>query len=679
MEAGSLGDTEGFMVAFAQNKINGSPDDKLNCFRMRSPRTILCAFLVPVLLGTVGFAFSEFSSNFDLRTRTRSGENFQPTVQKAKEQLQRILVTFKDNSAPRSSRQATVEQRMKDRMASAASEASSGKVKGLSYLRAVSGNSHVYLTDSSLDRSSMQTVIQALANDPAIESVSIDERMVPHAFSPNDAAYVNNTQWQLKAPTTDLGAANFAGAWNRVTSASVAVSGENVVVAVLDSGYRPHADLAANLLTGYDFVSTDPAGLYSSTLVTANDGNGRDNIALDPGDGNSISADCELSTSSWHGTRVAGIVSAVTDNTSGMAGTAYKAKVLPVRVLGVCGGYISDVVDAMRWAAGITVNGLTNATPAKVINLSLGGSGTCDSRYQSAIDEVRNSKNATVVISTGNESSNTTITQPANCKNVIAVTAHRTDGASPAFANVGAGTSISAPGVSIYSTSNTGTQAPLADTFQSANGTSFSAPMVSSVAAMLYQIKPGITPDEVTSRIINSVRSFPVSTFCSGNYLCGAGLLDADAAVAQTLDNDAPFANAYASQTHNVGRGTSITLTGVAGAGTSGTSLATVQWTQVSGPAVTISNAAGNVATILTPASSNDNNLVFRFRATTLAPAAKTADSFVTVNMVSAPVAASGGGGGGGGGSLECLSLLTLAVLALLATVCAPRRFTKVR
>jgi hypothetical protein len=118
-------------------------------------------------------------------------------------------------------------------------------------------------------------------------------------------------------------------------------------------------------------------------------------------------------------------------------------------------------------------------------------------------------------------------------------------------------------------------------------------------------------------------------------------------------------------------------LTGVAGAGTSGTALATVQWTQVSGPAVTISNAAGNVATILTPASSNDNNLVFRFRATTLAPAAKTADSFVTVNMVSAPVAASGGGGGGG--SLESLSLLALAALTFLATVWAPRRFTKVR
>nr|CBA28643.1 hypothetical protein Csp_A08170 [Curvibacter putative symbiont of Hydra magnipapillata] len=660
-----------------------NPDDRLNCRRMRSPRTILSAFLVPVLLGTVGFAFSETSGYFDLRSRTRSGESFQPSVPKATEQLQRILVTFKDNSAPRSSRQATVEQRMKDRMATAASEASSGKVKGLSYLRAVSGNSHVYLTDSTLDRSSMQTVIQALANDPAIESVSIDERMVPHAFSPNDAAYVNNTQWQLKAPTTDLGAANFAGAWNRVTSASVAVSGENVVVAVLDSGYRPHADLAANLLTGYDFVRLDQNG----SAFTANDGDGRDTDAQDPGDWNTNTSACAAqATSSWHGTRVAGIIAAVTNNNAAlasisgqpaMAGTAYKSKVLPLRVLGVCGGYISDVVDAMRWAVGITVNGLTNSNPAKVINLSLGGSGTCNSQYQSAIDDVRNSKNATVVVSTGNDSSNTTITQPANCKNVIAVTAHRKDAASPVFANVGAGTTISAPGVEIYSTSNDGAQAPGNDTFTSENGTSFSAPMVSSVAAMLYQIKPGITPDEVTSRIINSVRSFPVSTFCSGNYLCGAGLLDADAAVAQTLDNDAPFANAYASQTHNVGRGTSITLTGVAGAGTSGTSLATVQWTQVSGPAVTISNATGNVASILTPASSNDNNLVFRFRATTLAPAAKTADSFVTVNMVSAPVAASGGGGGGG--SLESLSLLTLAVLALLATVCAPRRFTKVR
>lgn len=660
-------------------KIENS-DDRLNCRRMRSPRTILCAFLVPVLLGTVGFAFSETSGYFDLRSRTRSGESFQPSVPKAKEQLQRILVTFKDNSAPRSSRQATVEQRMKDRMASAASEASSGKVKGLSYLRAVSGNSHVYLTDSTLDRSSMQTVIQALANDPAIESVSIDERMVPHAFSPNDSAFVDssNPQWYLKAPSIDIGAANFANAWNRVTSASVPapISGENVVVAVLDSGYLPHVDLAANLLSGYDFIRLDSNGF----AFTANDSDGRDNDARDPGDWNTNTSACAAQpNSSWHGTRVAGIIAAVTDNTSGMAGAAYKAKVLPVRVLGVCGGYISDVVDAMRWAAGIPVGGLTNPNPAKVINLSLGGSGTCtsDSEYQRAINDVRNTKNVTVVISTGNESSNTTITQPANCKNVIAVTAHRPDGAAPNFANVGAGTTISAPGVDIYSTSNTGTHGPLLDKFESDNGTSFSAPMVSSVAAMLYQIKPGITPDEVSSKLTNSARSFPVSTFCSGNYMCGAGLLDADAAVALTLADDSPYANAYASQSINVARGASITLTGVAGAGANSTGLAAVQWTQISGPAVTISNAAGNVATILTPASSNDNNLVFRFRATTQGNTAKTADSFVTVNMVSAPVAASGGGGGGG--SLESLSLLALAGLTFLANVWGPRRFKKVR
>ncbi|WNO06533.1 S8 family peptidase [Rhodoferax mekongensis] len=561
---------------------------------------------------------------------------------------------------------------MKDRMASAASEASSGKVKGLSYLRAVSGNSHVYLTDNTLDRSSMQTVIQALSRDPAIESVSIDERMVAHAFSPNDTAYVNNTQWQLKAPTTDLGAANFAAAWNRMTPASAPVSGENVVVAVLDSGYRPHADLADNLVGGYDFIRLDADG----SAFTANDGNGRDTDAQDPGDWNTQASACDLqSKSSWHGTRVAGIVAAVTDNNPGtpgttdlfaMAGAAYKAKVLPARVLGVCGGYVSDVVDAIRWAAGISVNGLTNPFPAKVINLSLGGAGTCNTQYQTAIDEVRNTKNVTVVASTGNDRSTSTITQPANCRHVIAVTAHRKDGTSPVFANVGAGTTLSAPGVEIYSTSNDGAQTPGSDTFASENGTSFSAPMVSSVAAMLYQIKPAITPDEVTSRITNSVRSFPVSTYCSNNYMCGAGLLDADAAVAQTVDNDTPYAYASASQTQNVARGSSVTLTGVAGAGTRGNSLATVQWTQISGPTVTISNAAGNVATILTPANSIDNLLVFRFRATTLSPDAKTADAYVTISLASAADASSGGGGGGGG-SVDGLSLLFLAGLSLLA------------
>ncbi|CAM8648901.1 AprE Subtilisin-like serine proteases [Comamonadaceae bacterium] len=623
----------------------------------------------------VPWAHGETKLPLDLGARPRAGavSSTVPAAQPA-EKLQRLLVKFKDASAAREPG-AEGAARLVNRMSRAAYLATAGQVQGLGYLRTTAGEHHVMLTDRLLDRAAMQSLVKSLARDSTVESVSIDERMAAHAFSPNDTAFVDaaNPQWYLKAPTTDLGAANFAGAWNRTLGGGISVSGAGVVVAVLDSGYRPHIDLNANLLTAYDFVSTDPFNQYGgNTVLTANDGNGRDIDAEDPGDGNSNAAYCQTGPSSWHGTRVAGIISAVTDNNSGMAGAAYGAKVIPLRVLGVCGGYVSDVVDAMRWAAGLSVNGVTaNANSAKVINLSLGGSGSCNSLYQAAINEVRTQRKATVVVSTGNDGYENSITQPANCQNVIAVTAHRPDANSPRFANVGAGTTLSAPGTAIYSTSNSGSYAPAtgagADTFISANGTSFAAPLVASVAALLYQVKPLITPDEVTSRLVNSVRAFPAGLYCSGRSTCGAGLLDADAAVAMVQSDDTPFSSATASPYTSVARGATVTLQGNAGVGANSTALATVQWSQVSGPAVVLSNPNGYTATFVTPATSNDDVLVFRFRATTLTTA-RTADSYVAVTMVAAPVpvtSSGGGGGGGGGGSTSLLELLLLGALVI--------------
>ncbi|CAM8665515.1 Peptidase MprA-like catalytic domain [Comamonadaceae bacterium] len=634
--------------------------------------------LVLALMGAVApWAHGETKLPLDLGARPRSGA-VSPEVSAAQpaEKLQRLLVKFKDASAAREPGAAGA-ARLVTRMSRSAYLATAGQVQGLGYLRTTAGEHHVMLTDRPLDRGSMQSLVKALAQDSTVESVSIDERMAAHAFSPNDTAFLDsaNPQWYLKAPTTDLGAANFANAWNRTLSGSTPVSGDGVVVAVLDSGYRPHTDLDANLLTAYDFISTDPNNQFGgNTVLTANDGNGRDSDAQDPGDGNSNAAYCETGPSSWHGTRVAGIISAVTNNSSGMAGAAYGARVIPLRVLGVCGGYVSDIVDAMRWAAGLSVSGVANnANPAKVINLSLGGSGSCNSLYQAAINEARTQKKATVVVSTGNDGYENSITQPANCQNVIAVTAHRPDGNSPRFANVGAGTTLSAPGTAIYSTSNAGSYGPAtgagADIYQSANGTSFAAPLVASVAALLYQIKPLITPDEVASRLVNSVRAFPTGLYCSGRTTCGAGLLDADAAVAMVQSDDSPFSIATASPYTSVARGATVTLQGSAGVGANSTALSTVQWSQVSGPQVVLSNPSGYTATFVTPSTSNEDVLVFRFRATTLSTA-RTADSYVAVTMVSAPVPSPAplpvaNGGGGGGGSTSFLDLLMLGALGI--------------
>ena len=163
------------------------------------------------------------------------------------------------------------------------------------------------------------------------------------------------------------------GAWDVST-------GSGSTVAVIDTGITAHLDLDANVLPGYDFVSDATA---------ARDGNGRDSNAQDQGDWYAA-GECgqtAAANSSWHGTHVSGTVAAVAGNSTGVAGVAPTAKVVPVRVLAKCGGSLSDIADAIIWAAGGTVSGIpANANPAKVINMSLGGSGACGTTYQAAID-----------------------------------------------------------------------------------------------------------------------------------------------------------------------------------------------------------------------------------------------------------------------------------------------------
>src|SRR5207342_3925393 len=99
-------------------------------------------------------------------------------------------------------------------------------------------------------------------------------------------------------------------------------------------------------------------------------------------------------------------IAAVTNNAKGVAGVAYGAKIVPARVLGTCGGYDSDIADAMIWASGGTVSGVpANANPAEVINLSLGGTGACSSTTQAAINSAV-SRGTTLAIAAGNDNTN---------------------------------------------------------------------------------------------------------------------------------------------------------------------------------------------------------------------------------------------------------------------------------
>ncbi|HYO68693.1 MAG TPA: S8 family serine peptidase [Archangium sp.] len=325
---------------------------------------------------------------------------------------------------------------------------------------------------------------------------------------PNDPLY--SSQSNLYPSTPGI---NVPAAWDRT-------NGAGVVVAVADTGYRPHADLAANLLGGYDFVSLP----FWTSNISPNDGDGRDSDARDPGDW--CTSDPNGQTSTWHGTHVAGTIGAVTNNGMGVAGVAYRARILPVRVLGMCGGYSSDIADGIAWAAGLPIDGVpTNVSPARVINLSLAGPGTCNYTYADAIANARR-KGSVVVVAAGNSGVDAANTMPANCPGVVAVASLNSLGTRSSFSNYGPTVALAAPGEQILSTSNTGTTVPGSDSYVYMSGTSMATPHVAGVAALMLSANPSLAVDAVTSLLRSSSRPFQAS--CTG---CGIGIVDAAAAV----------------------------------------------------------------------------------------------------------------------------------------------------
>jgi serine protease len=363
------------------------------------------------------------------------------------------------------------------------------------------------------------------ASDPAVEYAEPDRIMVPLAEAPNDPSW--SDQWSLH--TTDAGL-DVLGAWD-------VARGAGVNVAVIDTGYLPHADLAANLLDGYDMISD---------TAVANDGSARDNDPSDPGDytsqnecGNGWSG----SSSSWHGTHVAGIIAAVTGNGVGVSGIAPEAKVVPLRVLGACGGYTADIADAIVWASGGTAPGApANANPARVLNLSLGGSGSCDTTTQRAINSAR-ANGAVVVVAAGNEGRDVSTTSPANCSGVVAVAAYGPTGSRAYYSNYGSLIDLAAPGGdstngysgAILSTLNSGVTSPGSDSYEYYQGTSMAAPHVAAVAALMISANPDLAVEEVENLLRSSTRPF-IGT-CES---CGSGMLDADAAVHAAIGGASP-------------------------------------------------------------------------------------------------------------------------------------------
>ncbi len=343
--------------------------------------------------------------------------------------------------------------------------------------------------------------------------------------APNDPYYA--AQWSLHDPVSGV---NVEPAWALQPSAS------GIVVAVIDTGILPHPDLVNRVLAGYDFIS-DPG--------TARDGDARDPDPRDEGDWSD--GECGSAEDSFfHGLFVAGQIAANTNNGVGIAGMAEGVAILPVRVLGKCGGTFEDVLAGMLWASGVSIAGIPpNTTPAKVINLSLGGFGGCDQSLQAAVD-LALTQGAVVVAAAGNESMDTSEFAPANCSGVITVGAHRRDGDITSYSNYGIRVDVSAPGGDrpyadlIVSLANDGVTVPQNSTYLNAAGTSFSAPLVSGTAAMMLARDPLLTAGRLLDIVTATAKNFPAGTLCAVGQICGAGMLDTGTAIASTIPGGPP-------------------------------------------------------------------------------------------------------------------------------------------
>lgn len=516
---------------------------------------------------------------------------------------------------------------------------------------------------------SAEVLARRLARQADIEYAVPDGLRHARAL-PNDGLFAD--QWHLQ--DAQPAAIRATTAWDVTTGSNA------IVTAVIDTGIlSTHPDLAGRLLPGYDFISD---------AALAGDGNGRDSNPADPGDfiSNADIADPALQAvcpaaalvrqeSSWHGTRVAGVLAAATNNSLGVAGTTWRGGLLPVRALGKCGGFDSDIIAAMRWAAGLAVPGvLSNANPARIINLSLGGSGTCSAAYRDTIAELA-SIGVLVVAAAGNETG--PVETPANCPGVLAVAGLRHIGTKVGYSSMGAEVAIAAPAGNcvsdtlpcqfpITTLTNSGTTSPTVNTYTDGFdynvGTSFSAPLAAGSAALMLALNPALTPDKIIARMQSGARSFPVdgslptcpATASSGQCncttsTCGAGMLDAAAALAAA---SGPVAGIEVLDPLKTG---TIRLDG-SSAATAGRVITGWQWALVSAPTgASLGSLTGATNTLQAPGAGSYR---LRLTVTDNLGASDTSETTLTVSKPS---------GGGGGGSADWLFMLGVGLLGAAA------------
>lgn len=526
--------------------------------------------------------------------------------------------------------------------------------------RSLGGDLSMILLDKPLADAELESALTLLRADPEVEFVEIDQRRYAQAV-PTDPMYVD--QWYLQADQPS--AVNFTAAWDLTTGRP------DTVIAVLDTGVRfDHPDLGRDgidpggrLVPGYDFVSGESAGSF----VSANDGNGWDADASDPGDWVRNEdpagplANCDEHDSSWHGTRVAGMLGAITDNNTGIAGGIWNTRILPVRVLGKCGGYDSDIIAGMRWAAGLSVPGApANPTPAKILNLSLGGTGNCSSSYRQTITALTTA--GVLVVAAAGNTDGEAVETPANCAGVLAVAGLRQVGSKVGYSSLGPEVGIAAPAgncvnlgagqpclFALTTTSNTGLTVPGLYTYRTSIGTSFSAPIVAAIAGLMRAVNGELANSEMIARIKSGARPFPapdpaiptcpaldsLTAQCNcTTTTCGAGMADAPGAVSEALR---PIARIVAPGNGRAGE--TITLDGSTSGAARGRGITSYAWSVSGGMAEIVGTSTAATARLQISAAGPVGVLL------TVTDDVGAEDyAGVTVN---AAAAASGGGGGG--------------------------------
>jgi serine protease len=598
----------------------------------------------------------------------------------AEQSVGRMIVKLRDGAMD-AMPQAARADRVKELEATAGAE--------LAHVRDLAGGAALMEMKAPLPLSQAKAAAARLATNPAVQYAEPDI-MLKRLAVPSETRYTD-WQWNLFAPATNYagspaknvpatGGANMPPAWDVTTGSNA------VVVAIIDTGIVNHTDLngqaaaatyvpAGRFVAGYDFISSDVGAPTLPANFTANDGDGRDPDPSDPGDwvttteestypGPCDDGNAGPQNSSWHGSHMAGVVGATANNGLGIAGVGWNIRVQPVRALGKCGGRLSDISEAIRWAAGLNVPGVpANATPARVISLSLGGGDcTVDQQFMQDAVNAATAAGSVIVAATGNDGVVSGAISPANCNGVIGVTAHTINGENAIYANIGPGTAISAPGGGeptllgddgstddpdwwgyyIWAPLLFGPTDPLSATpggqsgpaYGGFTGTSPATPHVAGVAALLKSILPSATPAQIRSYLVSNVRAYPMGSACATGGVfageCGAGLLDANLALVAAGPEVSPTAAAGSDQV--AAPGAMVTLNGTSSTAFLNKTLTTYQWTQTAGTTVTLAGANTAIATFTAPST---GTLTFRLRV--IDSNAKSGDDFINVRVNSPP------------------------------------------